>query len=83
MRSLGRYRLRAGFKDDFDILEVTIEELPLGTGKSEAEEAIEVLGDEKPAQGARQEPLKKMLRVSTGFVLGILSVGLSVLSLYA
>ncbi len=83
LRSLWRYRLRAGFKDDFEIIEVKIEELPDGTGKSETEETIEILSDENPTQGTRQEPMTKSIRLSTGFALGVLSVGLSVLSLYA
>lgn len=70
-----------GFKDDFEVFEVEIDELPTGTGN--LEEATEILENEEPVQLNKSESQTRTYRVNTGFLLGIISVGLSILSLCA
>lgn len=83
MRSRKRFRLSAGFKDDFEILEVVIEEIADGTGSEEIEDVETVLDDEVLARQKQEENRLTTYRMSTGFVLGLVGVGLGLLSLIA
>lgn len=79
--SFWRTRVKAGFTDDFNILEVTVEspadEAPNPTGNEQ-----EFLGWEGEPPKAQREPTKRIVRVNMGVLLGVVGISLGVVSMF-
>jgi hypothetical protein len=73
-----RGRVRAGFKDDFEILEIVFE--PQVDEPNPAEEQDEFLGWEGEDRDEQEKPVRFVYRISTGFLLGIIGVSLGLIA---
>lgn len=70
--SFWRYRLRAGFSDNFGVLEVSVQspnDAPHST-----EDEREFLGWDEEAEEVLRKPEIKSLKVNTGFILGLIGI---------
>ncbi|SOC06323.1 hypothetical protein [Stappia indica] len=75
-----RVRLKAGFTDDFNILEVTVE-LPEDGTSDLLRNEDEFLGWDEGHNGEKRDPIQKKYRVNVGLAISFVGLCLGVLSI--